>query len=67
MKLIAQGAEAKLYKEGDILIKDRIKKSYRIEELDKPIRKRRSKKEAKILKKEMQAINARPALTGHGL
>ena len=51
MNLIAQGAEAKLYKEEDTLVKDRIKKSYRIEELDKRIRKFRTKREAKVLGK----------------
>jgi len=49
--LIAQGAEAKLYKEDGNLIKDRVKKSYRISEIDKRLRKRRTRKEAKILDK----------------
>ncbi len=51
MKLIAQGAEAKLYQEKNTLIKDRIKKSYRIQEIDKRLRKRRTKKESKLLDK----------------
>ncbi|TKJ17882.1 Kae1-associated kinase Bud32 [Candidatus Woesearchaeota archaeon B3_Woes] len=51
MKLIAQGAEAKLYQDKSNLIKDRIKKSYRIQEIDKRLRKRRTKKEAKLLDK----------------
>ena len=49
MKMIQQGAEAKLYKIGNKLIKERIKKSYRTEELDKKIRKFRTRKEAKLL------------------
>jgi TP53 regulating kinase and related kinases len=49
--LIAQGAEAKLFREKNTLIKDRVKKGYRIEEIDNSLRKRRSKKEAKILEK----------------
>jgi len=50
MKLIAQGAEAKVYltDEGKIL-KERVKKNYRIEELDSYLRKSRTRKEAKIM------------------
>ena len=51
MNLIAQGAEAKLYKENNELVKDRIKKSYRIEEIDNKIREFRTKREAKVLGK----------------
>lgn len=51
MELIAQGAEAKLYKEGKVLIKERIKKSYRIKEIDGKLRKSRTNREAKILEK----------------
>ncbi|MFH1151707.1 MAG: lipopolysaccharide kinase InaA family protein, partial [Nanoarchaeota archaeon] len=39
------------------IIKDRIKKSYRIPELDKKIRTRRTKAEAKLLTKASQIIN----------
>lgn len=50
MKLIAQGAEAKIYftDEGKIL-KERVKKNYRIEQLDNYLRKTRTRKEAKII------------------
>ena len=52
MKLmIAQGAEAVLYKDGEKLIKQRISKGYRIREIDEKIRKLRTRSEAKILKK----------------
>lgn len=50
-KLIAQGAEAKLFLDENKLIKDRIKKSYRLKEIDEKIRKFRTKREAKILQK----------------
>ena len=52
MKLISQGAEAKIYltKENAIQ-KPRTPKSYRHKDLDKKIRTRRSKSEAKILTK----------------
>ncbi len=49
MKLIAQGAEAKIFQENDKLIKERIKKNYRNEELDDFLRKSRTKKEVKLL------------------
>ena len=49
MKLLAQGAEAKIYLDGDRIIKERIKKNYRIEELDVYLRKTRTKKEIKLL------------------
>jgi TP53 regulating kinase-like protein len=51
MKLIAQGAEAKLYKDNNKIIKKRISKNYRIKELDDSLRKTRTKREAKILEK----------------
>ncbi len=50
-KLIAQGAEAKLFRSGSTLIKERIKKSYRLKQIDEKIRKSRTRREAKILKK----------------
>ena len=51
MKLIAQGAEAKLYEHEDYIIKDRIKKSYRVSEIDSKLRIKRTRREAKILQK----------------
>ena len=50
-KLIAQGAEAKLFSEENKIIKDRIKKEYRIKEIDERLRKFRTRREAKILDK----------------
>ncbi|MFQ5531303.1 MAG: hypothetical protein ACE5ES_01665, partial [Candidatus Nanoarchaeia archaeon] len=58
-KLLAQGAEAKiLLTNNKFIIKDRIKKSYRISELDNKIRKSRTKKEAKLLTKASKIINS---------
>jgi len=57
-KLIAQGAEAKIILSNDFIIKDRISKSYRIPELDKKIRKARTKSEAKLLEKASKIINS---------
>ncbi len=56
MKLIYQGAEAKLFLKDNILVKERIQKSYRINYLDIQLRKTRTKREAKILQK-LQELN----------
>lgn len=56
MKLIAQGAEAKLYEDNGNIVKDRFQKKYRHPELDIKLRKSRTKREAKILEK-LAAIN----------
>lgn len=50
-KPIHIGAEAELYKVGNVLIKKRVKKNYRIQEIDHPLRKRRTRREAKVLEK----------------
>lgn len=55
-KLIAQGAEAKLFLEGSNVIKQRFRKSYRIREIDERLRGSRTRREAKILQK-LGAIN----------
>ena len=61
MKIIAQGAEAKIILKNDFIIKDRIKKSYRLPELDKKIRRSRTKAEAKLLTKASNIIpSAKP-------
>jgi len=57
-KILQQGAEAKIILSDDFIIKDRIKKSYRIKELDDKIRKQRTKAEAKLLEKASRIINA---------
>lgn len=55
-KLIAQGAEAKLFLENNQILKNRFKKSYRIKEIDEKLRGFRTRREAKILQK-LRAIN----------
>jgi len=49
-KIIGRGAEAIIYLDKNV-IKDRIKKSYRIPEIDNKLRKSRTKREAKIFTK----------------
>ena len=51
MKLIAQGAEAKLYQENAAIIKERLAKAYRHPELDESLRRFRTRREAKVLQK----------------
>jgi len=51
MEKIQIGAEAVLFRDGLRLIKERIKKTYRLMELDEKIRKTRTRKEAKLLSK----------------
>ena len=60
MKLIQQGAEAKIFldEKNNLIIKDRVIKSYRIPELDKKIIKQRTKAETKLLIKANQIINS---------
>jgi len=51
MKLIAQGAEAKLYRENATIIKERLAKAYRHPQLDESLRQFRTRREAKVLQK----------------
>ncbi len=57
-KIIQQGAEAVILLEDNLAVKDRIKKSYRIKELDEKIRKQRTKREKNLLEKASKIINA---------
>jgi Kae1-associated kinase Bud32 len=56
-KILAQGAEAIITLENNIVTKNRIPKSYRLKELDEKIRKKRTEKEAKILEKAIKIIS----------
>ena len=77
MKLISQGAEAKIYLVGReelsksskscekaIIVKSRMPKSYRHPLLDEKIRTRRTKSEAKLITKAKQLINT-PEVLNH--
>jgi len=67
-KIISQGAEAKLYlekkREGDeettVLVKDRVKKGYRIQELDHKIRSQRTRHEASLISRARRSGVAAP-------
>ena len=47
--VIKRGAEAILFLENENLVKERIKKNYRIDNIDNELRKTRTKKEAKLI------------------
>ncbi len=49
MEIIAKGAEANLYLVDGRIVKERIKKEYRIEEIDEVLRSTRTRREAKLL------------------
>jgi tRNA A-37 threonylcarbamoyl transferase component Bud32 len=51
MKEIARGAESVIYEDKDTIVKDRLKKSYRIKELDDELRRQRTRREASLLQK----------------
>jgi len=57
MKILQRGAEAILYREKNILIKERIKKSYRHPEIDIYRRKYATRREASLLQKASQLIS----------
>lgn len=49
--IISRGAESILYLENDKLVKERIKKGYRLDEIDNKLRKLRTRNETKLLEK----------------
>jgi len=55
-KILQQGAEAVILQKNNKVIKRRIKKSYRLAEIDEKLRTRRTKKEAKLLEKTSNLI-----------
>lgn len=61
-KLIARGAEAKIYSAGGTIIKSRIRKSYRLKELDERLRGFRTRREAKVLQKLHEINFCSPSL-----
>jgi Kae1-associated kinase Bud32 len=49
MEIIGKGAEANIYRDGELVLKERISKAYRVRELDIKLRKTRTKREAKLI------------------
>ncbi len=62
-----KGAEAELKRDGDTIVKDRIEKSYRITEIDKVLRRRRTRQEAGLLREARRAGVATPKILEEGL
>ncbi len=50
-EVVKRGAEAVIYREGGSLVKERVKKSYRLPELDEEIRRLRTKSETRLLER----------------
>lgn len=65
MQVISQGAEAILKQEGNFLYKERIVKGYRLEQIDTPLRKSRTKREKKILKQAKELGISVPEVYEH--
>ncbi len=55
-KILATGAEAVIYLKDNFVIKKRVKKSYRISEIDDKIRKLRTRSEAKLIERASKVI-----------
>ncbi|MBM3233400.1 Kae1-associated serine/threonine protein kinase [Candidatus Pacearchaeota archaeon] len=55
-EVISQGAEAIIFKERDRVVKNRIKKGYRLSQLDEKIRKSRTRKEVRLIRKASSIV-----------
>ncbi|RLI97066.1 MAG: Kae1-associated kinase Bud32, partial [Candidatus Aenigmatarchaeota archaeon] len=53
--VVYRGAEAVLYKKDGVLVKDRIRKGYRIQQLDRKIRKQRTRHEDSLMERARRA------------
>ncbi len=60
MQLLSHGAEAKIYKIDGKIVKERVRKSYRIKELDEKLRRQRTREEARLLLEARRAGVAVP-------
>jgi Kae1-associated kinase Bud32 len=49
MEMIGKGAEANIYRKGNVVLKERITKVYRVRGLDLTLRKSRTKREARLI------------------
>lgn len=63
MNLIAQGAEAKLFSDGETILKQRFEKEYRHPLIDNLLRKQRTRQEARILERLNMAGFTSPKIT----
>ena len=61
MKRIGDGAEAVIYLDKEKVLKDRLKKGYRLEQIDHKLRKFRTRREAKLMHK-LQSLDFIPKI-----
>jgi TP53 regulating kinase-like protein len=59
MERIGDGAEAIIYRDGKTAIKTRLRKGYRISEIDEKLRKTRTRREAKLIDSDDKAMKLR--------
>lgn len=64
LKVIGKGAEADIYLEGELVIKNRTEKTYRVKDIDEVLRVSRTKKEARLISAARQAGVATPFIRG---
>lgn len=55
MKIAKRGAEAVIYLSGKSVVKERVRKGYRLEEIDQKLRKLRTRKEARLIEAARRA------------
>ena len=55
MPIIAKGAEATISLDGKEIVKERVKKSYRLQQLDEALRRRRNRSEAALMREARRA------------
>ncbi|MBI3190195.1 Kae1-associated serine/threonine protein kinase [archaeon] len=60
MEKIYQGAEAVMYKDDEVVRKERVKKGYRIEKIDEALRAKRTRLEARLIREARRAGVAVP-------
>ncbi len=63
MEIIAKGAEAAIYRIGDGIVKERISKGYRLQEIDESLRKKRTRSEARLMREARRAGILVPQIT----
>ena len=64
--IIARGAEAVLRKENSALVKERVKKGYRIEQIDAKLRRSRTRRESALMREARRAGVLVPGITEEG-
>ena len=62
MELLAQGAEARIFQDGSVIIKERTVKTYRHDTIDKTLREGRTRREAVVLRTLAKAGFPSPTL-----